>query len=419
MDMTQIERVIHNYQKDPESVYNTWYIQDKTRMKAFRAIRRGVITVIDEIKEEKFPNDYKGSPLEVVVTAISEQKQVFEGASHPFYWKPKLRIPDIYENQDNKRYFGQFLEKCLKTSSEKKLIDQILLLDERKIKGLGPAVANILYFLHPTIIPPFNTAIVRGYNLLFDEKIKLGKWKDYLLMRQGIIELNNNMERKISIDLGAITGLFYDIGVGKIIIDANIQLVLENARNKREKLLKKRHEQVLKNQSDASEHTKIQYLLLNSGKSIGYDVIPAINDKSKSYQGNKFSQISLSDLPIISPDPATQKTISLIDVMWLDNNWQMVCAFEIESSTTIFSGILRLNDLALSLPDTRDVRFFIVIPDSRESEVVAQFKRPSLRISESISYIIFSDFCSHYESICKLGKDYSILDNIAKCSFSV
>jgi hypothetical protein len=38
----------------------------------------------------------------------NEQKQVFEGAAHPFYWKPKLRIPDIYENEENKRTFGRF-----------------------------------------------------------------------------------------------------------------------------------------------------------------------------------------------------------------------------------------------------------------------------------------------------------------------
>ncbi len=183
MDIEKIEGIVKDYQNDPESVYNTWFINDKTRMKAFGAIRRGVINVIDDIKNGEFPNDYKGSSLENVISAITEQKQVFEGASHPFYWKPKLRIPDIYENQENKRYFGQFLEACLNAKTEKKVIDEILALDSRNIKGLGPAVANILYFLHPTIIPPFNTAIVKGYNLLFDEKIKLGKWKEYLLMR--------------------------------------------------------------------------------------------------------------------------------------------------------------------------------------------------------------------------------------------
>ena len=44
------------------------------------------------------------------------------------------------------------------------------------------------------------------------------------------------------------------------------------------------------------------------------------------------------------------KTVSLIDVIWLNqNNAQIECAFEIEKSTSIYSGILRLVDLASSL----------------------------------------------------------------------
>lgn len=49
-------------------------------------------------------------------------------------------------------------------------------MDAYKIKGLGPAVANILYFLHPSIAPPFNTAIVRGYNALSRANAELGRW---------------------------------------------------------------------------------------------------------------------------------------------------------------------------------------------------------------------------------------------------
>jgi hypothetical protein len=59
-------------------------------MKAFRSIRRGVIDIISNIKKGTFGNDFKGSPLEFVLTCITEQKQVFEGAAHPFYWKPKF-----------------------------------------------------------------------------------------------------------------------------------------------------------------------------------------------------------------------------------------------------------------------------------------------------------------------------------------
>jgi len=75
---------------------------DWARLKAFGAIRRGVEQVINDIKGGIFPTDFKGSSLEVVLNAITEQNQVFEGAAHPFYWKPKLRIPDIYENDTNK-----------------------------------------------------------------------------------------------------------------------------------------------------------------------------------------------------------------------------------------------------------------------------------------------------------------------------
>ena len=162
--------LIRQYKEDNQSVYNTWFINNAERLKAFRSIRRGVMQVIDDIKSKKFPADFKGSSLEFVLTCITEQKQVFEGASHPFYWKPKLRIPDIYENENNKQAFGQFLENCLNAKTEEQILKEIIRLDGFKIKGLGPAVASILYFLHPTIIPPFNTAIINGFNFLYKDK---------------------------------------------------------------------------------------------------------------------------------------------------------------------------------------------------------------------------------------------------------
>ena len=150
---TNFPPIIQQYKADKESVYNTWFINNEERLKAFPSIRRGVLQVIEDIKQKRFPNDFKGSSLEFVLTCITEQKQIFEGAAHPFYWKPKLRIPDIYENEANKQAFGQFLENCLNAKSEEQIIKEIIRLDSLKIKGLGPAVANILYFLHPTIIP--------------------------------------------------------------------------------------------------------------------------------------------------------------------------------------------------------------------------------------------------------------------------
>ncbi len=97
-----LQGLIEKYKSDQESVFNTWFINNDDRLKAFRSIRRGVSDVIQDIKTGSFGNDFKGSSLEFVLNCITEQKQVFIGAAHAFYWKPKLRIPDIYENDDNK-----------------------------------------------------------------------------------------------------------------------------------------------------------------------------------------------------------------------------------------------------------------------------------------------------------------------------
>ena len=107
--MSNFPQIIHQYKTDSESVYNTWFVDNDQRLKAFRTIRRGVLQVIEDIKNKTFPNDFKESSLEFVLGSIAEQKQVFAGVAHPFYWKPKLRIPDIYENQDNKISNGELI----------------------------------------------------------------------------------------------------------------------------------------------------------------------------------------------------------------------------------------------------------------------------------------------------------------------
>ena len=54
------------------------------------------------------------------------------------------------------------------------MIEAIQRIDALRIKGLGPAVANLLYFIHPTLVVPFNTAIVRGYSAVTGGYVKPG-----------------------------------------------------------------------------------------------------------------------------------------------------------------------------------------------------------------------------------------------------
>lgn len=382
--MSNFPQIIHQYKTDTESVYNTWFVDNDQRLKAFRTIRRGVLQVIEDIKNKTFPNDFKESSLEFVLGSIAEQKQVFVGVSHPFYWKPKLRIPDIYENQANKIAFGQFLENCINAKTEEQVVREIIKLDALKIKGLGPAVASILYFLHPRWFPPFNTAILNGFNFLFKDKKKLGSWTEYLKIRETLMETNSKHKTELSNDLGAIAGLCFEIGTQKMLI-GNDEYLSEAERVKFEKNIVKRQREIQEEKQEEKFHDEMQYHLLKIGISLGFDVTPASNDKSKSFGGHSFSFISMHTFPELPCDKETQTTIKLIDVLWFEKGTNnIVGAFEVEKSTSIYSGILRLSDLYFSISDGDEV-FYIIIPNHREKEVVHQLNRPVIKNSNYLA----------------------------------
>jgi len=408
-----LREIVESYKSDDESVYNTWFINNDERLKAFRTIRRGIEQVVDDIRNERFPNDFRESSLEFVLNCITEQKQVFTGAAHAFYWKPKLRIPDIYENPENKRVFGQFLESCLNTTQAEQIIRQIILLDEAGIKGLGPALCNILYFLHPEIIPPCNTAIVNGFNMLFADKVKLGSWPEYLRMRETILEKNHDCRAWLSRDLGAFSGLLFDIGVGKLSTGDSGALT-EAERRKIDRLLRRRHKEVADEKGQEDLHTEMQYHLLKIGDALGYDVISASNDRSRCHDGQNFSFISLDRFPDIDVEKDTGNTIELIDVLWFEKGTNRIaCAFEVEKSTSIYSGILRLTDLYLSFPNDLST-LYLIIPDERKREVLHQLNRPAIRGNEiDIRYILFSDLRKHCDALCTLGENRKILEKIS------
>lgn len=412
--MNNLLQIITQYKTDTQSVYNTWFIDNDQRLKAFRTIRRGVLQVVDDIKNKAFPNDFKGSSLEFVLDCIAEQKQVFVGVSHPFYWKPKLRIPDIYENQINKTAFGQFLENCLNAKSEEQIIKEIVRLDALKIKGLGPAVGSILYFLHPTLFPPFNTAILNGFNALFNDKKKLGSWTEYLKIREILIETNNKHKALLSNDLGAIAGLCFEIGTQKMLIGDD-EYLSEHERNKLERNIEKRQKEIQDEKQEENLHYEMQFHLLKIGQRLGYDAFVASNDRSRSYAGVSFSFMSSDKYPAINCDKETASTIRLIDVLWFEKGTNnVICAFEVEKSTSIYSGILRLTDLSYSIA-TGNETFYLVVPDSREKDVVLQLSRPSIRqIKTPIKYILFSELQQHCEALCKFGDNHQIMQKIAK-----
>jgi hypothetical protein len=126
----------------------------------------------------------------------------------------------------------------------------------------------------------------------------------------------------------------------------------------------------------ARDHTEMQWLLLKLGSDMGFDVWVARNDKGRDFKGKRFTDLHRlrSELPL-QFDDATNRTIELIDVLWLDGN-AIRAAFEIESTTSIYSGLLRMSDL-LAMQPNLNIPLYLVAPEDRREKVITEVNRPT------------------------------------------
>lgn len=334
----------------------------------------------------------------------------------------KLRIPDIYENRDNQAAFGRFLDACLCCSTEAAVIDAIRRIDALRIKGLGPAAANLLYFLHPTVASPFNTAIVNGYNALTGSRVKLGKWDEYLAMRQGILALNAEYRDLLSNDLGAVAGLLFDIGSGRYVApplqdDAEARAAWEaDLARVREESGKERKTREAEREGDRT-HIEVQGWLRDLGRSLGFSVWVAANDRNRPHGNGRLCDGCLEALPDLIGDAPGAEAVRLIDVLWLDRDTgRVAAAFEVEHSTSIYSGIVRLLDLAFGASGGSVKGLFLVAPDDREEEVRVQLRRPAFsRVADlDVRYMPYGELERHREAMARFGTGLKAIDAIAR-----
>lgn len=165
-------------------------------------------------------------------------------------------------------------------------------------------------------------------------------------------------------------------------------------------------------------HEEIQWLLLKLGKDLTLDVHVAKNDRNKTYKGNRLGDISVAKPPMHF-DEATNKTIENIDVLWLDDK-AIVAAFEIEHTTSIYSGLLRMSDL-ISMQPNVSIRLYIVAPDERRNKVVEEVMRPTFSklnppLSECCQYISYSSLREKIKDVAGVVHHLrpSFIDEIAE-----
>jgi hypothetical protein len=144
-------------------------------------------------------------------------------------------------------------------------------------------------------------------------------------------------------------------------------------------------EEVFETKSEESVHSKAQAALIKLGKISGCSIWIASNDRNRIFNGKPLGEGCLKSLPNIGLSEEAIRHISLIDTIWIRQN-APVCAFEIETTTSIYSGLLRMADL-LSVVPALNVKLYIVAPNEREEKVMGELSRPTFR------KIGLNDFC--------------------------
>jgi len=157
----------------------------------------------------------------------------------------------------------------------------------------------------------------------------------------------------------------------------------------------------------ATPHTEIQYRLLRLGNEMGFDVWVARNDRGKLCQGVTLGSVRglVEELPT-QFNEATNRTIELIDVLWLKGN-SIVAAFEVECTTAIYSGLLRMSDL-LALQPNLNINLYIVAPGDRRDKVEQEILRPTfvLRekpLAEVCGFLCIDELTEKIDAATKLG----------------
>lgn len=149
---------------------------------------------------------------------------------------------------------------------------------------------------------------------------------------------------------------------------------------------------------------KMQALIAEVGAKMGFKIWIPKNDRARTQphiDKSLHKELIEGDLPL-NYDDATLNTIEQIDVIWM-NGRSMARAFEVEHTTAVYSGLLRMADL-LALQPNMDIRLHIVSPDDRQEKVLRELKRPVFSLLhkgplyESCSFISYSSF----EEIAKL-----------------
>jgi hypothetical protein len=152
---------------------------------------------------------------------------------------------------------------------------------------------------------------------------------------------------------------------------------------------------------DLRESMQIQALVAWIGASMGFTIWLPKADRSRVLKAWKAEPGELLDELPLGYDSTTTKTIEQIDVLWLRRR-SIVRAFEVEHTTSVYSGLLRMADLVALQPNI-NVKLHIVAPAEKREKVLQEIQRPVFSLLEGCA---LAEMCTYlsYDRIKEIGE---------------
>lgn len=147
------------------------------------------------------------------------------------------------------------------------------------------------------------------------------------------------------------------------------------------------------------ESMQIQGLLAKIGAAMGCKIWLPKADRSRVLKAWTPEPGQLLESLPLAFDSTTIATIEQIDVLWL-NGRSIVRAFEVEHTTSIYSGLLRMADLVALQPNLK-VKLHIVASIGRREKVLREMRRPVFSLLEG-----FRSLCTYisYDKVHEIAE---------------
>lgn len=227
-------------------------------------------------------------------------------------------------------------------------------------------------------------------NVPFSEFKKLFKYSENWSLR-GFTNVSDEKLEEFYDHYDDLYSVLQRIKLGEKIQEKNEEIIDLNGKDSVEEDI----EEKIMDEKEISDHVRMQWKLLQLGLKTGSKVWIPKNDQPKINRQYNYSEF---EEQFVTGFDTPGKYIENIDVVWKEE-FRIDAAFEVENSTSIYSGLLRFSDLKIVAPNS-NYPLFIVAPNSRKNKVIQQVIRPTFKRMEFQQKVRFLS----YETVDEVDK---------------